>query len=91
MGCSSDWAVRRPSRASDVVREFDFDALTVNVPEQAVKGPSNRSDVRYVEKDGTWQALHNNCGNCGVQATYADGACHDGSGASVSVIDTGIQ
>jgi subtilisin len=77
--------------AAEVVREFDFDALTVNVPEQAVEGLSNRTDVRYVEQDGTWQALHNSCGNCGVQSTYADGACHDGSGATVSVIDTGIQ
>jgi subtilisin len=77
--------------ASDVIREFPFDVLTVRAPESAVETLDNRRGVRYVEQDGWWQAFHDSCDNCGTWATNADSACHDGSGASVSVIDTGIQ
>lgn len=76
--------------ASDVVREFDFDALTVRVPEQAVSGLERNPDVRYVEEDDTWQALNFSCGNCGLGSVNAPGCSH-GAGADVAVIDTGIQ
>jgi subtilisin len=44
--------------AASVERDFNFDAVTVTVPRQAVDGLSGRPDVRYVEADGTWRALH---------------------------------
>ena len=76
--------------ASDVVREFDFDALTLQVPEQAVSGLKNNPNVRYIEENGTYQALGFSCNNCGLGSVDAPG-CSYGSGADVAVIDTGIQ
>lgn len=74
--------------ASDVVNEFKFDALTLNVPEQAVSALESNPNVRYVEEDGTYEAL---CTGCGLSSVNAGGSCGDGTGADVSVIDTGIQ
>jgi subtilisin len=43
--------------ASNVVREFGFDALTIEVAKPAVQGLRKRGDVRYVERNGTMYAL----------------------------------
>ena len=45
------------AEADDVVREFDFDALTVEVASEAISGLENRGDVRYVERNGTMEEL----------------------------------
>jgi subtilisin len=77
--------------ASEVVREFEFDALTVTVPEPAIAGLENDPNVEYVERDGTWQALNCGCRGCGIDSTNADESCDEGAGADVVIIDTGIQ
>ncbi len=79
--------------ASEVVREFAFDALTVTVAAQAVPGLRNRPDVRYVELNGTMEAFAQTL-PWGVDRVDAD-LVHDdgetGEGADIAIIDTGID
>ncbi|QLG62149.1 S8 family peptidase [Halorarum salinum] len=81
------------AEASDVVREFAFDALTVRVNENAVEGLSNRPDVRYVELNGTMRALDQQL-TWGVDRVDAEVATANGStgaGGDVAILDTGID
>ncbi|WP_435332492.1 S8 family peptidase [Haloarchaeobius sp. TZWWS8] len=43
--------------AITVHHEFAFDALTLTVPRAAIEGLARNPNVRYVEEDGTWQAI----------------------------------
>jgi len=43
--------------ASEVVREFNFDALTMRVSRNAIEGLEQNPHVRYVEENGTMEAL----------------------------------
>ncbi len=78
--------------ASEVVREFAFDALTVRLPEQAVAGLRKRPDVRYVEVDGTGELLSQDL-PWGVDRVDADLAPSqvDGTGVDVAILDSGID
>ena len=78
--------------ATDVSREFDFDALTLQVPEQAVSGLANNPNVRYVEENGTWQALAQTL-PWGVNRVDADRSwtCSQATYGHVAIIDTGID
>jgi subtilisin len=79
--------------ASEVVREFSFDALTVVVAEEAVDQLRNREDVRYVELNGEMHALAQTLpwGIDRVDADVVHGDGETGSGADVAIIDTGID
>ncbi|RBI64307.1 peptidase S8 [halophilic archaeon] len=81
------------SSASEVVREFAFDALTIRAPERAVAGLEARPDVRYVEENGTVEALAQTLpwGTDRVDADVAHRNGETGDGADVAIIDTGID
>jgi subtilisin len=79
--------------ASDVKRTFAFDAMTIEVPAQAIKGLRKNPNVRYVEENGTMEALAQSTpwGIDRVDAEVAHASGEAGSGADVAVIDTGID
>jgi subtilisin len=86
---------RRAARdeAESVVREFNFDALTIRVARQAAERLSNRGDVRYVEENGEMEALAQTL-PWGVDRVDADVLHSDGEtgrGADIAIIDTGID
>ena len=79
--------------ADDVVREFNFDAVTVRVNENAVGGLRQRPDVRYVEANGRMRALAQTT-PWGIDRTDSEVAHANGdtgAGADVAIIDTGID
>ncbi|WP_277555613.1 S8 family peptidase [Halobaculum limi] len=91
----SDESGRRAalSAASDVVREFNFDALTMRVNENAIQGLQQRPDVRYVEENGEMHALAQQL-TWGIDRTDSEVAHANGStgaGADVAILDTGID
>ncbi|MFC7212896.1 S8 family peptidase [Saliphagus sp. GCM10025334] len=79
--------------ASDTVREFAFDAVTIRVPKRAVSGLQNNPNVRYVEENGEMHALAQST-PWGIDRVDADVA-HDngetGAGADIAILDTGID
>ncbi|EFW90366.1 peptidase S8/S53 subtilisin kexin sedolisin [Haladaptatus paucihalophilus DX253] len=79
--------------ASVVHHDFSFDAVTLEVPKRAITALEQRSEVRYVEEDGTMHAYAQTL-PWGVDRVDAD-AAHDsgytGSGADIAIIDTGID
>jgi subtilisin len=79
--------------ASGVVREFAFDALTIQAEKRAVTALEKRADVRYVERDGTWDALSQTLpwGIDRVDADVAHTNSETGNGADIAIIDTGID
>jgi subtilisin len=77
--------------ASDVVREFNsIDAVTVQVPKKAATALDKNPNVRYVEENGTMEALAQTL-PWGVDRVDADLAGSTGNGADVAIIDTGID
>lgn len=79
--------------STEVVREFNFDALTIRVAKQAVAGLRNNPNIRYVEENGTMQALAQTL-PWGIDRTDAEVAHSNGdtgSGADIAIIDTGID
>ncbi|UIO99105.1 S8 family peptidase [Halobaculum sp. CBA1158] len=81
------------AEASEVVREFAFDAMTLRVNENAISGLRTRPDVRYVEENGTMHALAQQV-PWGIDRTDSEVAHANGdtgAGADVAIIDTGID
>jgi len=81
------------AEAASVVREFNFDALTVRVNENAIEGLSQRPDVRYVERNGTMHALDQQL-TWGVDRVDAEAATANGdtgAGGDIAILDTGID
>ncbi|GAA0221583.1 S8 family peptidase [Halobaculum roseum] len=81
------------SEASEVVREFAFDAVTIRVSENAIEGLGRRPDVRYVEQNGRMHALAQQL-TWGVDRTDSEVAHANGdtgAGADVAILDTGID
>ncbi|MFB6234849.1 MAG: S8 family serine peptidase [Halopenitus sp.] len=79
--------------AIDVEREFAFDALTMTATEEAAARLSARGDVRYVEENGTYEALGESL-PWGIDRTDSDVAHANGEtgkGADIAIIDTGID
>ena len=78
--------------ATDVKREFAFDAVTIEVPREAVAGLENNPNIRYVEEDGEMHA-HDiepwGVGRIDADITRNNGVT--GNGASVAILDTGID
>lgn len=79
--------------ASDVVREFNFDALTIRAPAAAVSELEGGLGIRYVELNGTMEALAQSMpwGVDRVDADIAHANGETGDGADVAIIDTGID
>ena len=79
--------------ASEVKREFEFDALTIRVAPDAAENLSNNPNIRYVEENGTMRAFDQTT-PYGIEVTDADLAIDDGNtgeGVSIAVLDTGID
>jgi subtilisin len=77
--------------ADDVVREFNsIDAVTIQVPKKAATALDNNPNVRYVEENGTMQALAETT-PWGVDRVNAPEQPSNGAGADVAIIDTGID
>jgi subtilisin len=76
-----------------VVREFNFDAVTIRAKKSAATELENRGDVRYVEENGTMHALAQTTpwGIDRVDAEVAHDNGYTGTYADVSIIDTGID
>jgi subtilisin len=77
----------------DVVRKFNFDALTIRVPKRAVEALARNPNVRYVEENGRMHALGQqttwNIDEVNADATYT--CSYRGPGADIAIIDTGID
>ena len=79
--------------ASEVKREFEFDALTIRVAPEAAENLSSNPNIRYVEENGTMHAFEQTT-PYGIEVTDADVAIDDGNtgeGVSIAVLDTGID
>jgi subtilisin len=79
--------------ASNVVREFNFNALTIQGTTQAITGLEKRGDIRYVEENGTVEAFAQTppWGIDRVDAEVAHSNNETGNGADIAIIDTGID
>ncbi|WP_435363701.1 S8 family serine peptidase [Haloarchaeobius sp. DYHT-AS-18] len=81
------------SAADDVVREFNFDAATIQLPKKGAEALARNPNIRYVEENGTMHALAETEG-WGIDRTDADVAHANGetgSGADIAILDTGID
>ncbi|MFC7080079.1 S8 family peptidase [Halorussus caseinilyticus] len=79
--------------ATEVVRTFAFDALTIRLPKRAVAGLERSAGIRYVEENGTMEALSQTLpwGIDRIDAEVAHANGETGAGADIAVIDTGID
>ncbi|MFC4356673.1 S8 family peptidase [Halobium salinum] len=79
--------------ATDVKRTFAFDALTMTAPAEALKGLRKNPNVRYVEENGTMEALAQSTpwGVDRVDAEVAHASGEQGTGADVAILDSGID
>ncbi len=79
--------------AGDVVREFNFDALTMRTSRKAVGSLEKNPNVRYVEENGTMEALGQTLpwGQDRVDSEVANSNGETGAGADVAILDTGID
>jgi subtilisin len=77
----------------EVVHEFNFDAVTVVANPAVARELESRSDIRYVEEDGTAEALAQTLpwGIDRVDAEVAHANGETGNGADIAIIDTGID
>ncbi|MCT9096457.1 S8 family peptidase [Haloarchaeobius sp. HME9146] len=81
------------SAADDVVREFNFDAATIQLPKKGAEALARNPNIRYVEENGTMHALAETEG-WGIDRVDADVAHANGetgSGADIAILDTGID
>jgi len=80
-------------KADEVVREFNFDALTARMPKKAASALERNPNVRYVEENGEMHALGQSLewGVDRVDGEVAHANGETGSGADVAIIDTGID
>ena len=80
-------------KSDDVVREFDFDAGTAQMPRAAADALGNNPNIRYVEENGTMEALGETqpYGIDRVDADVTRTNGETGNGADIAIIDTGID
>jgi subtilisin len=94
VGFASESGRRAALDAADqVVREFNFDTVTIRAAKSVITGLAKRADIRYVERNGTWQALSQSLpwGIDRVDADVAHTNGETGNGADIAIIDTGID
>jgi subtilisin len=97
VGTASPRAERAAKAGADrVKRVHDFGdigkAVAGRFPEEAVERLADRPDVRYVEADGQYEAIETlpwGIDRVDADRAHADG--YTGSGADVSILDTGID
>lgn len=79
--------------ALDVEREYVFDALTIIIDPTDVEPLQQRPDIRYVEEEFIYEAIAQETpwGVERVGAPEAHEASETGDGASIAIIDTGID
>jgi subtilisin len=79
--------------AGDVVREFNFDAATMRVARKAATALENNPNIRYVEENGTMEALGQTLpwGQDRTDAEVAHANGETGAGADIAILDTGID
>jgi subtilisin len=79
--------------AEEVLREFEFDAVTIRGRKETVTGLESNPTIRYVEENGTMHALAETLpwGIDRVDAEVAHANGETGDGADVAIIDTGID
>lgn len=79
--------------ARSVVREFNFDAMTIRAARKSVSGLENNPNVRYVEENGTMEALAQTLpwGQDRVDSDVARANGETGAGADIAILDTGID
>ncbi len=80
--------------ADEVVREFNsIDVLTIRVPKRAATALEKNPNVRYVEANGTMEALAETepWGIDRVDAEVAHANGDLGAGADIAIVDTGID
>lgn len=91
------------SESSKVVREFQFDVVTVHLPNGVAKWLADQPDIRYVEKNTTKrlhatesqqlqpesQMLPDGIERINAAAAHENGST--GTGVSIAIIDTGID
>jgi subtilisin len=79
--------------AGEVVREFNFDAVTMRTSRQAASALENNPNVRYVEENGTMEALAQTLpwGQDRVDSDVAHSNGETGAGADIAILDTGID
>ncbi|PSQ17816.1 serine protease, partial [Halobacteriales archaeon QS_8_69_26] len=79
--------------AANVKRRFKFDAMTIDVPVNAIQGLEKNPNIRYVEENGQMHAMAQTL-PWGIDRVDAD-ILHDegetGSGADIAILDTGID
>jgi subtilisin len=85
------------AEATSVHRELDFDdigkVISGEFSDTALNALDGRSDVRYVEEDGQWQALAQTLpwGIDRINAEVVHNEGRTGAGASIAILDTGID
>lgn len=79
--------------AETVVREFNFDALTVRITEDDLDGLKSDSDIRYTEQNGNvWAQSHDvSYGIYQTNAIETIRNCYRAEYVDVAVVDTGIE
>lgn len=79
--------------AAEVHREFAFNAMNIDITEADFQELQRRSDIRYVEIDGEMEAYGDEApwGIERTESTVAHDNGYDGDGASIAVLDTGID
>jgi subtilisin len=79
--------------ASSVKRDFAFDAVTMEVPTEALQGLRRRPEIRYVEPNGQMRAVAETTpwGIDRVDADLAIEGGDTGDGADIAIVDTGID
>ncbi|RBI59413.1 peptidase S8 [halophilic archaeon] len=79
--------------SKSVHRDYSFDALSLDIPKQALTALQNRSEIRYAEVDGKMHALAESLswGVDRVDAEQAQLNGYNGSSADIAILDTGID
>jgi subtilisin len=79
--------------ASDVVRSFRFDAITLRLPKRAITALRQNSSIRYVEPNGQMHAIDQTLpwgiDRIDSEIVHANG--ETGSGADIAILDSGID
>jgi subtilisin len=80
--------------ADSVSRRFGFDAITAELPAGAIEGLQNNPNIRYVEKNGTMQAIdpvESSGGPPGSCDPYPDCKKSDDGGSTSQSLEWGVD
>jgi subtilisin len=79
--------------ASDVVRSFSFDAVTLRLPKRAITALRQNSSIRYIEPNGQMHAIDQTLpwGVDRIDSEVAHANGETGSGADIAILDSGID